>query len=181
MVQATNLQFICEHSHILQTPLMSRYFCIWDFVLVALNYQWLYNYFVGPCSLLSVLILYTIGRTPWMGDQLVAWPLPAHRTTQTQNEHTQISMSWVGFETTTTALERAKTARALDRPATVIGIGSQHFNEIFSGYRPHWLVKSYRRFGDYLCPHHKDLMAGPDITSDPCDGNRDGPRNVGNF
>jgi hypothetical protein len=32
----------------------------------------------------SFLILYTIGRTPWTGDQPVARPLPTHRTTQTQ-------------------------------------------------------------------------------------------------
>jgi hypothetical protein len=27
----------------------------------------------------SFLILYTVGRTPWTGDQPVARPLPAHR------------------------------------------------------------------------------------------------------
>jgi hypothetical protein len=32
---------------------------------------------------------FTDGRTPWTGDQLVARPLPIHRTTQTQeNAHT---------------------------------------------------------------------------------------------
>jgi hypothetical protein len=30
---------------------------------------------------------FTDGRTPWMSDQLVARPLPKHRTTQTQNKH----------------------------------------------------------------------------------------------
>jgi hypothetical protein len=34
----------------------------------------------------------TVGRTPWMGDQLVARPLPTLRTTQTQNKRTQTSM-----------------------------------------------------------------------------------------
>jgi hypothetical protein len=33
----------------------------------------------------SFLILYTVGRTPWTGDQHVTRPLPTHRTTQTQN------------------------------------------------------------------------------------------------
>jgi hypothetical protein len=37
--------------------------------------------FIGPWSLFEFLILYTVGRTPWMGDQLVARPLPTHRTT----------------------------------------------------------------------------------------------------
>jgi hypothetical protein len=30
---------------------------------------------------------FTDGRTPWISDQLVARPLPKHRTTQTQNKH----------------------------------------------------------------------------------------------
>jgi hypothetical protein len=38
------------------------------------------------------LILYTVGRTPWTGDQPVARPLPARRTTQKQNKRTQTSM-----------------------------------------------------------------------------------------
>jgi hypothetical protein len=33
----------------------------------------------------SFLIICTVGRTPWTGDQPVARPLPTHRTTQTQN------------------------------------------------------------------------------------------------
>jgi hypothetical protein len=31
--------------------------------------------------------IFTIGRTPWTSDQLVARPLPKHRTAQTQNKH----------------------------------------------------------------------------------------------
>jgi hypothetical protein len=45
----------------------------------------------------SFLIIYTVGRTPWTGDQPVSRPLPKHRTTQTQNKRTQTSMPWVGF------------------------------------------------------------------------------------
>jgi hypothetical protein len=40
---------------------------------------------------------YTVGRTPWMGDQPFARPLLAHRTEQTQNKHRQTCMSQVGF------------------------------------------------------------------------------------
>jgi hypothetical protein len=69
----------------------------------------------------SFLILHKAGRTPWTEDQSAARPLPPHRTTQTQNKSTQTSMSWVGFEPTITASERAKTVHALDRTATVIG------------------------------------------------------------
>jgi hypothetical protein len=63
----------------------------------------------------SFLILYTVGRTPWTGDQPVARPLPAHRTTQTQNKRTQTPMPRVGFEPTIPVFERAKTVHALDR------------------------------------------------------------------
>jgi hypothetical protein len=65
--------------------------------------------------------LYTVGRTPWTGDQPVARPLPTHRTTQTQNKRTQTSMPRVGSEPTIPVFERAKTVNALDRAAIVIG------------------------------------------------------------
>jgi hypothetical protein len=48
-------------------------------------------------------------------------PLLTHRTTQTQNERTQTSISRAGFEPTTPVFERAKTIHALDRAATVFG------------------------------------------------------------
>jgi hypothetical protein len=35
-------------------------------------------------SLFSFLTLYTVGRTPWTGDQPVLMPLSTHRTTQTE-------------------------------------------------------------------------------------------------
>jgi hypothetical protein len=50
-----------------------------------------------------------------MGDQPVARPLPTHRTTQTQNKHTQTSMPLVR------AFEPAKAVDALGRAAVVTG------------------------------------------------------------
>jgi hypothetical protein len=76
--------------------------------------------FVGPWPLFSFLILYTVGRTPWAGDQPVVRPLPTHRTAQTQNR-TQISMHRVGLEPTTPVFERAETVHAVDRAATMVG------------------------------------------------------------
>jgi hypothetical protein len=49
--------------------------------------------FWGLGRVFSFLILHTVGRTPQKGDQPVARRLPIHRTTQTQNKHTQASMS----------------------------------------------------------------------------------------
>jgi hypothetical protein len=37
--------------------------------------------FVGALPFLISLILYTVGRTPWTGDQPVVRDLPTHRTT----------------------------------------------------------------------------------------------------
>jgi hypothetical protein len=69
----------------------------------------------------SFLNIYTVGRTPWTGDQPIARLLPTHRTTQTQNKRTQASMSRVGFKPTIPVFDRAKTVHALDPAAIVIG------------------------------------------------------------
>jgi hypothetical protein len=37
------------------------------------------HFVVDLCRFFSFLILYTVGRTPWTGDQPVARPLPTHR------------------------------------------------------------------------------------------------------
>jgi hypothetical protein len=81
--------------------------------------------FVGPWPLFQFFNLYTVGRTPWTGDQPVARSLPARRTALTQNKRTQISMPHVGFEPTIPVFEGAKTVHALERAATVIGKSNQ--------------------------------------------------------
>jgi hypothetical protein len=78
--------------------------------------------FVGPWQIFQFLNLYTVGRTPWTGDQSVARPLPTHRTTQTQNKHIQTSMPRVGLEPMTPVFQRAKTVYALVPAATVVGL-----------------------------------------------------------
>jgi hypothetical protein len=60
-------------------------------------YLRLYSPVLDPGLFFSFLILYTVGRTPWTGDQPVASPSPTHRTTQTQNKRSQTSMPLVGF------------------------------------------------------------------------------------
>jgi hypothetical protein len=107
------------------------------------------------------LDLYTIGRTPWTGNQPVARPLPKYRTTQTQNkrEHTRThthtpnihalsgirthdhsvraseDSSWLrplGYRDWL-ASERAKTVRGLDRSATVTG--QLYYKRIYISHR----------------------------------------------
>jgi hypothetical protein len=46
--------------------------------------------FRAQASYLVPLSFYTVGRTPWTGDQPVARPLPKHRTTQTQNKRIHV-------------------------------------------------------------------------------------------
>jgi hypothetical protein len=50
---------------------------------------WLYSPLFDPGLFINSLILYTVGRTTWTGDQPVTRPLPTHRTAQTQT-HTDI-------------------------------------------------------------------------------------------
>jgi hypothetical protein len=90
---------------------------------------WLYS-LCGHWPLFQSLTLFTIGRTPWTGDQPIARPLPTHRTTQPQNKRTQTSMPQVGFEPMIPVFERAKTVHALDRAATMIGIISVYILHI---------------------------------------------------
>jgi hypothetical protein len=78
---------------------------------------WLYSPLLNLGRFFSFLIFYTVCRTPWTEDQPVARLLPTHRTAQTQNKRTQISMPQVGFESTILAFERTKTVHALDRAA----------------------------------------------------------------
>jgi hypothetical protein len=82
---------------------------------------WLYSPLLDLGCFFAFLILYTVGRTPWTGEQPVARLLPTHRTTQTQNKRTHTSMPRVGFEPTISMFEWAKMVHSLDRAATVIG------------------------------------------------------------
>jgi hypothetical protein len=80
---------------------------------------------------LSFLILHTVGRAPWTGDQ--ARPLPTHRNIQTQNKRPQTFVPWVKFRTTIPAFEQAKRVHALACAAAVIGDSGTDFCGTFSG------------------------------------------------
>jgi hypothetical protein len=74
---------------------------LWNGHLITciLARAWFNSLFLRPGRyFFSFVILYTLARTSWTGDQLVASPLPAHRTSQAQNKRTQTSMPRVGFE-----------------------------------------------------------------------------------
>jgi hypothetical protein len=52
-----------------------------------------YYYYYGSTALslalsffFSLLILYTVGRTPWMGDQTIVWPQPIQDNTKKIND-----------------------------------------------------------------------------------------------
>jgi hypothetical protein len=84
-------------------------------------YLWLYSPFVESWPFFNFLMSYAVDRTSWTGDHPVARPLPAHRTAQTQNKHTQTFISLVEFETTIIVFGREKTVHALDRAAILMG------------------------------------------------------------
>jgi hypothetical protein len=86
---------------------------------------WLYGPLLVLGRFFSFLILYTVGRTSTTWRQPVARPLPAQRIAQIQNKRTQTSMPQVGFVSTISLFERARTDQ--DRAATVIGNTSLHF------------------------------------------------------
>jgi hypothetical protein len=74
---------------------------------------WVYSPLLDLGRFFNFLILYRVSRTPWIGDQPVARPIPTHRTTQTQNKRTHTSLLRVGFQSTIPAFERAKTSSCL--------------------------------------------------------------------
>jgi hypothetical protein len=65
--------------------------------------------------------LYTVGRTPWTGDQ-PSQGRCLHTEQHKQNKRTQTSVPRLGFEPTIPVFERTKTVLVLDRAVTVIGI-----------------------------------------------------------
>jgi hypothetical protein len=97
---------------------------IWTNSLHFMNYLPNYGFtaLVDLGRFFSFLILYTVCRNPWTGDQPFSRQQPTHITTQTRNKSMQIFMPWVRFEPTTPVFEREKMVHALDRAATVIGI-----------------------------------------------------------
>jgi hypothetical protein len=95
--------------------------------------------------LLSFLDLVISGRTPWTGDQLVARPLPKHRTTQTQkNADTHLtSMPKAGFEPAITASERSKTVRTSDKTVRLPRPAYKWYTDIY--FRKRRFVRKNRK------------------------------------
>jgi hypothetical protein len=67
------------------------FFKITVFKRLPIPISWLYS-LLDLRRFFSFLILNTVGRTPWTGDQPIARQLPTHRKTQIQNKLTQTSM-----------------------------------------------------------------------------------------
>jgi hypothetical protein len=83
--------------HLCREPANCFYFFIYSYFITIMALQ----PFVGPWPLFQFLHLYTVGTTPWTGDQPVVRPLPTHGTIQTQNKrNNKKSMPWVGIEST---------------------------------------------------------------------------------
>jgi hypothetical protein len=123
--------YLSINQSINQSIYLSIYLCIYlpnypsihlsIYLMYLFIYLWLYSPLLDLGCFLSFLVLYTVSRTPWTGDQPVARRLLIHRTTQTKNKRIHTSIPSVGFEPTIPVFERAKTVHALDCSATVIG------------------------------------------------------------
>jgi hypothetical protein len=105
----------------------NKYVCIYMYISIS---PWFYNP-CGPWPLFQFLNLYAVCRISSTGDQLVARPLPTHRTTQTQNKRTQASIAQVGFVSTIPVFEREKIVHALGWAVTVIGIYVHIHDDIY--------------------------------------------------
>jgi hypothetical protein len=111
---------------------------------------WLVKYWIT--SNFHFLNLYTVDRIPWTGDQPVARTLPTHRTTQTRKKRTQTSMTWMEFEPTIPAFERAKTVRPLwsasDSIQAYYSYPSVHYYPFSFRFSSSlmWLLRDHNRF-----------------------------------
>jgi hypothetical protein len=76
------------HYSLIILPFSGMYSKLLTASLSRLLLLWLYGPLLGIGHFFSFLTLYTVSRTPWMGDQPVARPLHTHRATQTQNKLT---------------------------------------------------------------------------------------------
>jgi hypothetical protein len=150
--------------------------------------------FVWSWPLFQFLNPYTVGRIPWTGDQLVARPLPTHRTTQKQNKCTQTSMPRVEFEPTTPAFERLKTIHTSGCEATAISFSKNtvhHYPFIFVHFIqvvlfPNdfgikychlpgfpWLIVTGSRLGDWIYWHIFTQLETTDNCSSPLHTHQD--------
>jgi hypothetical protein len=101
--------------------------CVPTYVTV---YLWLRNPSLDLCRFFSFLFPYTVGRTPWTGDQPVARPLPTHMTTETQNKPTDIH-ALSGIRTHDPSVRASEDRSGLDRAATVSLCANTQRNDLF--------------------------------------------------
>jgi hypothetical protein len=94
------------------------------FQKVSFIHKCLYSPLFDLGRLFSFVILYTVCRTPWAGDQSVARPLPTHRTTQTQNKGTHVHrcLKWDSNPRPPSSSAGRQFMPWTARPATVISI-----------------------------------------------------------
>jgi hypothetical protein len=67
---------------------LSIYLCL--SVCLSIYLSILCSPFLNLGRFFSFIILHTVGRAPWTGDEPIARPLFTHRTTQIQNKRTHI-------------------------------------------------------------------------------------------
>jgi hypothetical protein len=102
--------------------------------LMALQPSWTLAAFQSPD-------LFTVGRTPWTSDRLVARPPPKHMTTQTQNKH--IYTPNIHALSGTGAHDHSVRASEVHDSATVTGCGA------FGGMK----IAGELKYSEEICPN----------------------------
>jgi hypothetical protein len=108
--------------------------------------------FVRPWLFLSFLILYTIGRTPWMGDQPVVRPLPTKLWTQKLTESNKITGHSIWTEWKITA------PKCIPHYKT---IGRRDVGRIRERERARWTVRFWRPMSwsrRWWCLHRRSTL-----------------------
>jgi hypothetical protein len=94
-----------------------------EHIFVAVICLWLYSSLLDLGRSFSFLILYTVGRSPWTGDQPVARPLAVPRTTQTQNKRRQYKHPCLDWDPNLQSQRsRERRVHASYRAETLIGL-----------------------------------------------------------
>lgn len=96
---------------------------------------WFYSQ-LDPGRFFSFLILYTLGRTPWTGDQSVARPLPTHRI----KAHRHPCLDWDSNPRSQCSFLKPRSH--CDRLTPYSGINYTPF--YFVKYKPYWSYENYK-------------------------------------
>jgi hypothetical protein len=88
--------------------------CSWPFISTTMTMMMMYSSLLGLGHFFSFLILYTVGRTPWTGDQPIARPPLTHRKHKHRvNAHNTDIHALSGIRTHNPSVQASKVSSCL--------------------------------------------------------------------